>query len=701
MRIHLFIAACLSAALAIAGPASAAPVERDHIRVELVAAQSAAIPGQPLTVALRLDPDLHWHTYWINPGDSGLPTKLDWDLPEGVSAGPLQFPFPERQPMGPLVNYGYSGEHFILAEITVPADYEADTLELAAEASWLVCEDICIPGDAPLSLRLPVSATAEPNQWSALIETAAALVPQARQIPAQYEIADGVFRLQADAAGFAGAQVAYFPETAEVVNNAASITTKQDGSLVEFTQAISDYFTEAPDPMTVLFVIDGERAIRVQARAASDGQLVDMAGAATVGDGGSSESTGGMNLLLAVGLALAGGLILNLMPCVFPVLSIKAIAVAQSSGQSAGHRRLHALVYTAGVVLGFVALAIGMLALRAGGEAAGWGFQLQSPWVVGALAYVMFLLGLALHGYWNFGTRLMGVGQNLTEQDGARGAFFTGLLACVVATPCTAPFMGAAMGYAVTRPSVEALIVFAALGVGMAIPFLILGFVPALAKLLPRPGAWMETFKKLMAFPLYLTAIWLVWVLGRQVGVNGMAALLVGLLALVCAVGLWARAGRGALVWLGRVAGIALAVLAIGILTSPLMQAAPAQAATGNTGQIAAGTYTPARLDELLAAGEPVFINLTADWCVTCHVNERVAIATDAVQSAMREAGIQYLKGDWTNRDPAITALLDAHQRSGVPLYLLYSGRAGEAPTVLPQILTPGLVVAAIDDLNL
>lgn len=678
---------------AVAGPGTAAVVERDHIRVELVAAQTAVVPGQPLTVALRLEPDKHWHTYWINPGDSGLPTKIDWSLPAGASIGELQFPFPERQSLGPLTNYGFSGEHFLLAELAPPADLTGNSFTIDALASWLVCEDICIPGEAPLTLSLPVADTAQDSRWAGKLEQAAARIPQQRMLPAQFDIVDGHLRLQADTAEFAGADVQFFPETQEVVNNAAPIEQRQQGSLVEFRQGLSDYFGGAPDEMAVVFVVDGERAIRVLAQPAIAGQMVDLSALSPAATG--EDTAGSMTLLLAIGLALLGGLVLNLMPCVFPVLSIKAIAVAQSSGQSAGHRRLHALVYTAGVVLGFVALAVGLLALRAGGEAAGWGFQLQSPWVVGALAYVMFLLGLALHGYWSFGTRLMGVGQNLTEQDGARGAFFTGLLACVVATPCTAPFMGAAMGYAVTRPAIEALIVFAALGVGMAIPFLLLGFVPALARLLPRPGPWMDTFKKLMAFPLYLTAIWLVWVLGRQVGVNGMAALLVGMLAIVFA--FWAA--KSANRWFGMGSLLIAIAFAIWILSSPLMTTQPTQAAADAS--VSAEAYTPARLDALLAQGKPVFINLTADWCVTCHVNERVAISTQAVQRKMQAAGIAYLKGDWTNRDPEITALLEAHQRSGVPLYLLYSGRAGEPPVVLPQILTPGIVVDAIDELAL
>lgn len=684
------LATLLALGAALAMPAMATVVERDHIRVELVAEQTAVVPGQPLTVALRLEPDRHWHTYWINPGDSGLPTRIEWTLPPGTQAGPIRWPFPERQSLGPLTNYGYSGEHFLLTTITPPADLQTARFDIAAQANWLVCDDVCIPGQAPLRLSLPVADTAQPSRWAKAIAATESRVPTEVQFPAQFEIEGDTLRLQADHPDFAGAEVIWFPETAEVVNNAAEPVRRQLGSLVEFTQPLSDYFTDAPRLLTAVFVIDGQRALRVLATAATDGQLVDMSELAPAPVTGNT-----MSLWLAVGLALIGGLILNLMPCVFPVLSIKAIAIAQASGQSAKHRRTHALVYTAGVVTGFVALAIGLLALRAGGQAAGWGFQLQSPWVVGALAYLMLMLGMALHGYWSMGTRLMGVGQQLTERDGASGAFFTGLLACVVATPCTAPFMGAAMGYAVTQPAAIALLVFAALGLGMAIPFLLIGFVPALARALPRPGPWMDSFKQLMAFPLYLTAVWLAWVLGRQVGVNGMAALLVGMVALVA--GVWAA--RSERRWLG-IASMLLALgVAIGILGSPLMQGQPQQAAAA-TQSPTSQAYSPERLDALLAQGKPVFINLTADWCVTCHVNERVAIGTAAVQQAMADAGITYLKGDWTNRDPQITALLEQHQRSGVPLYLLYSGRAGEPPRVLPQILTPGLVVAAIDELG-
>ena len=682
------------ATFAAAPPSWAEVVERDHIRVELVAAQDAVVPGQPLTVALRLEPDAHWHTYWVNPGDSGLPTRIDWDLPAGTRAGPIRWPFPERQSLGPLTNYGYSGEHFLLTTLTPPASLAGDTFTVAAQAHWLVCDDVCIPGEAPVQLTLPVAGTASPSRWADKIATALARVPAEVQFAAQFDIVDGQLRLQADHPDFDGAEVTWFPETPEIVNNAATPQRRQVDSLVEFRQPLSDYFGEAPGLLAVVFVIDGQRALRVLAPAATEGQMVDLSAVAP--SAATADNASGMSLWLAVALALVGGLILNLMPCVFPVLSIKAIAIAQASGQSAGHRRLHALVYTAGVVSGFVALAVGLLALRAGGQAAGWGFQLQSPWVVGALAYLMFLLGLALHGYWSLGTRLMGVGQQLTERDGASGAFFTGLLACVVATPCTAPFMGAAMGYAVTQPAAIALLVFAALGLGMAVPFLLIGFLPALARALPRPGPWMETFKQLMAFPLYLTAAWLAWVLGRQVGVNGMAALLVGMVALVLAI--WAAKSERR--WLSTAAVLILFSAAIAILASPLMQPVAGGSGPASAESPRSEPYSPARLDALLAQGQPVFINLTADWCVTCHVNERVAIRTAAVQQAMADAGIAYLKGDWTNRDPEITALLERHQRPGVPLYLLYSGRAGEPPQVLPQILTPGLVLAAIDELG-
>jgi thiol:disulfide interchange protein DsbD len=382
---------------------------------------------------------------------------------------------------------------------------------------------------------------------------------------------------------------------------------------------------------------------------------------------------------------MLGGLILNLMPCVFPVLSLKALSLTQQAHGELREQRLHALSYTLGVLATFSLITGVLLALRAGGAAIGWGFQLQNPWVIGALAYLMFMLGLSLSGVIELGTRWMGMGQSLTQSKGHSGSFFTGVLAVVVASPCTAPFMGTALGYAVTQPAYIAFSVFFALGIGFAAPFLLLAISPSLARWLPKPGAWMDAFKQAMAYPLYLTTLWLLWVLGRQTGVDGMTAALAGLLALAAACWLWGRQRRHALLAMGLV-GVAIACL--GWATGMQSQAATT-----------AGNWQPwseQRLQSLRAAGKPVLVNMTADWCITCLANERVALDTDAVKQTMQTHQISYLKGDWTRQDPAITAYLAQFRRNGVPLYVVYPADPLAPPQVLPQILTPGLVVAAL-----
>jgi thiol:disulfide interchange protein DsbD len=391
-------------------------------------------------------------------------------------------------------------------------------------------------------------------------------------------------------------------------------------------------------------------------------------------------------------LAALGGMILNLMPCVFPVLSLKVLGIAAKGGDGHG-KALHGLAYAAGVVLSFIAVAGLLLALRSAGAAIGWGFHLQSPAFVAALAYLFVVMGLGLSGMINLGSGVMGSGEALARQGGYRGSFFTGVLATVVASPCSAPFMGTALGFAMTQPPAYALAIFAALGLGMAAPFVLLTLSPALLRRLPRPGPWMDGFKQFLAFPLYAAAVWLLWVLGNQTGVNGMAAVTGG--CVLIALGLWcwehAKLHRRALPL--RLLGALICVLALLVLRSPLLDERPAARADSTR---AWEDYSPARLETLRAAATPVFVNVTADWCITCLANERIALSSDAVLAAFRERGIVYLKGDWTNSDPQLTALLQAHGRSGVPLYLFYPGTAGAPATLLPQLLTPSIVLEAI-----
>jgi thiol:disulfide interchange protein len=379
--------------------------------------------------------------------------------------------------------------------------------------------------------------------------------------------------------------------------------------------------------------------------------------------------------------ALLGGIILNLMPCVFPILSIKVLSFT-ATHQSIRSRHIHGLVYTAGVVLSFVAIAVLMLALRAAGESIGWGFQLQSPLFVIFLVYLFFVMGLGLSGYLEIGSNLMSLGQLSKHQEGITASFMTGVLAAVIASPCTAPFMGPALGFAISQPTYVALLVFAFLGLGMALPFILLAWIPGLSKRLPRPGAWMDTFKQFLAFPLYITAVWLLWVAGRQTSVDVAAAVVIGLVLLVMGLWLWKLSARP----LSKLIAVAIIGAAV---------TAPITILSEDTNKPAYQAYSPERLATLRASGKPVFINLTADWCITCLVNERVALSSNEVTQLMDDQGIVYLKGDWTNNDPQITALLNKFQRNGVPLYLVYPRGTGAAK-ILPQILSESIMIGAL-----
>ncbi len=664
------------------------PVERDHLVADLVAEQRQAAPGHDIRVGLKLTPDPGWHTYWKNPGDSGLATTLRWTLPEGVEASDIHWPFPEALPFAHLINYGYEGEHLLPVDIRVPADWPVgEDLVLQVRADWLVCEEVCIPGDASLELVLPVGERLDENpEATDAFAWADERQPRTVDWPASFAMDGGQLSLQVELGrNGESADWAFFPELENLVDHSEPASVIEDNGLLLVSQKLSTFVSSQPDDfMLVLVDQASHRAWRLQATAGELGS-----------DGGMLAATSSPpGWLLSIALALIGGVLLNLMPCVFPVLSIKAMSLVSGAGHD---QRGHGLAYTAGVVLSFGVLAAVMLALRAGGEAIGWGFQLQSPLVVGILIYVLFALGLSLSGLFDFGTRLMGVGQGLTEKSGLKGSFFTGVLACVVASPCTAPAMGAALGAAVLMPWPMAMSVFLALGFGLALPMLLISFSPALASRLPRPGPWMETFKQAMAFPLYLAVVWLLWVLARQTDANGLAAVLAGMVALAFALWLASGRDRGPTLAVARHSAIALCLIfglaAVG--TASRLQPggeAPANAWWEN--------YSNHRLAELRDdPDQAVLVNMTADWCVTCLVNERVALNTDAVRQAMANHDVVYMKGDWTRRDDAITEYLARYGRNGVPLYVLYP-RNGGSPQVLPQLLTPPLVVQAIENLD-
>ena len=652
----------------------------DNLDSRLVAARTAVVPGEPLRIGLWLQHDPEWHTYWLNPGDSGLPTRIDLELPPGFTAGPIQWPIPERLPAGPLVNFGYSGTIVLPLELAVPANIDAGSVTIRARADWLICKIECIPGDGEYSLTLPVASTAQADsRWAADFARAERRQPVPAAAPAAISFTDETveLRLPAELTPAPAAAWTFFPATPQVVSNTAAPRWLETADGAALVLPKSDYFVAAPERFEFLLA-QGETGLVFAARAAA------MPGA----DPAPAEA-GAPGLLLALGLALVGGLILNLMPCVFPVLFLKAAGAIEAGGDRAVLKR-HGLIYTAGVVTSFLAVAGLLLALRASGEALGWGFQLQAPAFVAALVLLFFVLAMNFAGLFEFGGGgLAGAGQRLVEGHGDRAAFFTGVLACLVASPCTAPFMGVALGVALALPAPAALAIFAALGLGLALPILALGWVPGLARLLPRPGAWMETFRRLLAFPLLLTVAWLLWVYGEQTSVLAMSWLVAALVGV--AFGLWLLNARGG--W--RLLGYGALVLCVAL---PLVRA-PEVAAPAETGARALHeTWTPERLAELRAAGHPVLVNMTAAWCITCLANERMALSSEAFRAALESRGVQYLKGDWTRRDSSITSYLESFGRSGVPLYVLYPG-PGREPIVLPQLLTVEIVQQALNNI--
>ena len=667
---------------------------KDLVRARLVSEAATLAPGRTVTLGLHLAMKPGWHVYWRNPGDSGLPPEMAWRLPEGFSVGPTQWPAPERIPVQTLMNFGYEGEVTLLVPLRVPETLAAGgTASLSGTLSYLVCEEICIPGSAELALDLPVGPTAEPDPAQArLFADARAALPEPAPFPVRAVREGESLALRLDRPGGAPAiaDPAFFPYAESALDNAAEQILTGDGGAQRLVLKPGDGKV-APEALGGVLTFD-EAGTRKAYAVGPEPEAAPAAAAAAPAPAASPESEH-LTLWSAAGLALLGGLVLNLMPCVFPVLSIKVLSLVKQAGETRARVRWHGLAYTAGVLASFLGLAGLLIALKAGGAGVGWGFQLQSPVVVALLAYGLFAVGLSLSGVVHVGGRLAGIGDGLTRRAGYQGSFFTGVLATLVATPCTAPFMGAAVGFALTQGAAVGLLVFACLGLGLALPFLALTAFPGALSLLPRPGAWMETVKGALAFPVYATAAWLVWVLAQQVGPDGLLGALGGLVLVGFAAWAWERA-RAA----GRLGtGLARATAVLALAGALGLAAALDGQRAGAAGMRLAGReepFTQARLDALRAEGRTVFVDMTAAWCITCQVNERTVLNREAVQAAFKAGSVAYLKGDWTNQNPEITRLLERHGRSGVPLYLVYRGR-GEA-RVLPQILTEAVVLDAI-----
>jgi thiol:disulfide interchange protein DsbD len=656
------------------------------VHARLVAEQSDIAPGKPVSVALAQNIRPGWHTYWRNAGDAGEPTEIHWTLPEGWRAGAIAWPYPKQLPVGPLMDYGYEGNAWLLVDVTPPAGaVPGESVNLKAHAMWLVCKEVCIPEEATLTLPLTIAGkprSPDPAIASAFA-AARARLPVRSPWPARFRF-DRTFDLLLAAPKLANANVTavhFFPFAQDEVKGIAPQPWQisHQGLLLRIAATRN---ARPPRALNGVLVIESVGApTEALEISALPGVVPEFA---------SSQE---LNLAAALVFALVGGLILNLMPCVLPILAMKALAIASHAGRETPEARRESLAYGIGAVASFAFLGAAVLVLRAGGEAIGWGFQLQEPAVVAAFALLVFAIGLNLSG--TFEIPGIGVGDVLARRGGAAGSFFTGVLAVAVAAPCTAPFMASALGYALTQPAIAALSVFVALGIGFATPFVAVGYAPWLLRLLPKPGAWMSIFRQLLAFPMYATALWLLWVLGFESNAEGLVMTLAA--ALVLAFALWLL---GATQQSTR--GYNKAVAWLAMLVSIATFAAPAVLLGGRHNSVQnevtampSEPYSEARLNALRAQKRGVFVDATAAWCVTCLVNEKVALDNGRVRAAFRDRRIAFLVADWTNRDSEVTALLQAHARSGVPLYLYYSPGVPDAIT-LPQILTPDAILRAI-----
>ncbi len=707
MRFVARALAVLGIVSAMALPALGEPVRTSHLTAELVAAQDGIRPGGSLQVALRQDIQKGWHTYWKNSGDSGAPTELTWTLPQGWTAGDLVWAAPSRQPTGPLMNYGYQGAVLLPLTLTAPKSVKTgQTVTLKAHAAFLVCADVCVPEDADLTLAVKVLAT-EPTAdpaWADKIAAALAAAPKTDELTGAFERKPGQIRLAVTGPALKGVDLSeayFFPNAGDVIDHAKPQAIERGPEGLTLTLVGSPLPGTSPTGRLAGVLEVAGKAYELDlplgplpAKASGLGPPPAKAGpAATPG--------ADLGLIAAIGFAIIGGLILNLMPCVFPILAMKAASLAAHA-----HERKEAqaqgLAFLAGCLATFLGLAGLLIAVRAGGAAVGWGFQLQSPIVVASLAMLMLAVALNLSGLFEMGSSLQGLGTQAAGQGGMAGAFLTGALAVIVAAPCTAPFMAPALGWALVQPPLVALAVFAGLGLGFAAPFTLAAFAPGLLTRLPRPGPWMDGFRKLMAFPMYGTAAWLAWVLAVQSGSDALAKLFAG--AVLLAMAAWVlgmaqsrhAAGKSGLTL--AVTGAGLLALAVGFAVWPgsaASQAGNAAPGTESGGLIPHEAYSAERLAAAQAAGKPVFVNFTAAWCVTCQVNEKVAFSTRQAAEAFSRTGTVYLKADWTRRDGDIAAELAKYGRAGVPLYLVYPAKGG-APVILPQLLTPDIVAQSL-----
>ena len=672
-------------------------VTNEQVRAELLAwAPDGVEPGKQVWLGLRLDHQPDWHTYWKNSGDSGLPTLLEWQLPAGITVGDIAWPTPKKIRIGTLANYGYENTILLPVPVTVAANFTASQLNVQLKAAWLICHKECIPQEGEFALSIPVKSSTGMN--SKLFQTTFDATPKplpvgSSQIDMAASSANSIkLSLSGLPAALQGKTLALFPETGSVIEPAGAWQQAWQGSVWTAQLPLSSQRSESPAVIPLVVAL-GNIAYRIEVPVKGEWPKVVAAAAglppaleaalkanAAAGAAPTQSSAPPFGLLAVLLGAFIGGMILNLMPCVFPVLAIKVVGFVQVKEQAVRVRA--GLAYSAGVVLSFLALGALLLSLRAAGESLGWGFQLQSPAVLAVLAVLFTLIGLNLAGLFEFGNFLPDRLANLHVKNPTIDSFLTGVLATAIASPCTAPFMGAALGYAIGLPAAQALAVFAAIGAGMALPYLAASVVPAVARIMPRPGNWMLTFKQLMAFPMFATVVWLVWVLGQQSGIDGAGALLALLLLIALCVWAFTLNGRPQLILASiSVLMLALALWSLGPNVVKL-QEGPSVAQLPRGWQ----AWEPGRVEQLTAQGQSVFIDFTAAWCVTCQYNKITTLSNASVLADFADKKVALLRADWTRRDPAVTAALSQLGRSSVPVYVIY--KPGRAPVILSEILS-------------
>ncbi len=667
-------------------------VSTAQVKAELLAhAPDGADPGKTVWLGLQLTHQPDWHTYWKNPGDSGLPITVQWTLPAGITAGEIAWPLPKKIPIGNLANYGFDGTVLLPVPLSISPAFKPaasnNEIEVKLKANWLVCRKECIPEEGEFALKVPVKGSTAAN--SVAFNKAFAAQPRpvlgsTGILPDSNVLIDGnaiKLTVQGLPVELRGKTLEFFPETPEVIETAAQWTQKWNGGVWSAHVPLSPQRGNSPSIMPVVLAADGQ-GYRAELKVLGNWPK------ASANAGGANEpvslvanAPASLSLLAALLGALLGGMILNLMPCVFPVLAIKVMSFTRHADDRRGHR-ISGVAYSAGVVISFLALGALMLGLRSAGEQLGWGFQLQSPVVVAALAVLFTVMGLNLAGLFEFGQFLPSRLSTLEAKNPSVNAFLSGVLAVAVASPCTAPFMGASLGLALSLPALQALLVFASIGVGMALPYLAASLIPAVARLLPRPGAWMDTFRRAMAFPMFATVVWLVWVLGQQTGIDGAGALLALLVAMSGV--LWSLGLTGRSRWL--LTGVTLVVLALMLAAVGRNVTRPIDVSSTATSSDRWQVWAPGRVEQVLATGVPVFVDFTAAWCVTCQYNKKTTLVKPDVLSDLTTRKVTLLRADWTRRDPAITSALAQLGRNGVPVYVLY--QTGKTPVVLSEILT-------------